>query len=134
MINYTTDLSILDELELDGFFVDWGTRPSNEILKKVLRGSYKVVLALKDKKLVGFVNSISDGILFSYIPMVEVIVGFQNQGIGKELIKIITEELSHLYTIDLLCDEDLFKFYEKFGMMKAHGASLKNFSRQSGEN
>ena len=66
-INYTSDLNELDGLDMSGFFVGWPKPPSIEVLRKILCGSYYVVLAIEGKKLVGFVNSISDGVLSAYI-------------------------------------------------------------------
>jgi len=133
MINYSNDRKLLESLDLSGFFVGWPNPPSEIVFKKILAGSYKVVLAFEDKKLIGFINSISDGILSAYIPLLEVLPEYQGKGIGKELIKNLQDELKHLYMVDLLCDEELIPYYEKIGMMKAQGAFIRNYDRQSGE-
>ncbi len=133
MIKYSTDMALLDSLELDGFFVGWPNPPSTNVLKSILNGSYKVILAYEDKKLVGFINSISDGVLSAYIPLLEVLPDYQGRGIGKELVLRMQEALSHLYMVDLLCDADLVPYYEKLGMSKASGVCLRNYDRQSGE-
>lgn len=39
-ILYTSDLSVLDRLDLTGFFVGWPNPPSIEVFKKILNGSY----------------------------------------------------------------------------------------------
>lgn len=132
-MQYTLDINILDELNLDGFFVGWPKPPSNEVLRNLLKGSYKVVLAYEDGKLIGFINSISDGVLSAYIPLLEVLPDYQGNGIGCELVNKLKSELSHLYMVDLLCDESLVPYYKKLGMTKAHGACLRNYDRQSGE-
>ena len=44
----------------------------------------------------------------------------------------LLEELNHLYMIDLLCDEDLQKYYSKLGMQKAQGMMIRNYSNQLG--
>lgn len=132
-IAYTSDLSVLDRLDLSGFFVGWLNPPSIEVFKKILNGSYYVVLAIEENKLVGFVNSISDGVLSAYIPLLEVLPEYQGKGIGKELITILNKKLSEFYMIDLLCDVNLVSYYEKLGMTKAQGAFMRNYGRQSGE-
>lgn len=132
-MNYTTDLAILDTLDLNEFFVGWPNPPSNDVFKKVLHGSYKVILAHENNKLVGFINCISDGILSAYIPLLEVIPRYQGRGIGKTLVGKMTDELKHLYMVDLLCDENLLPYYEKLGMMSATGCVIRNYDRQSGE-
>lgn len=132
MIQYTLNINILDELNVDGFFVGWPNPPSNETFKKSLRGSYKIVLAYENKKLVGFINSISDGVLSAYIPLLEVLPDYQNKGIGKELVNKLKAELSNLYMLDLLCDENLIPYYKGLGMKPAQGVYLRNYDRQSG--
>ena len=131
-MQYTSDLEVLDGLIIDGFFNGWPNPPSNEVFKKLLKGSYKVVLAYKDQRLVGFISCISDGVLSAYIPLLEVLPNFQGKGIGKRLVSILQKELSHLYMVDLLCDESLIPYYEKLGMIKSQGACLRNYERQSG--
>ncbi len=132
MITYQTDLKGISSDHLKNFFVGWPDPPSKETFLKLLQGSYKIVLALEDDKVIGFINAISDGILSAYIPLLEVLPEYQKQGIGKTLVSKIIAELKNLYMIDLLCDEDLISYYEKIGMNKAQGVCVRNYDRQSG--
>ena len=59
MMKYSNDTQLLESLEVDGFFVGWPNPPSNEVFKKLLNGSYKVIFAYEGNKLVGFINSIN---------------------------------------------------------------------------
>ena len=117
-----------------GFFVNWPNPPTPETHYKLLLNSYRVVLALDEKsqQVVGFINAISDGVLSAYIPLLEVLPEYQNQGIGKKLVKKMLDQLKHLYMIDLLCDENLQGYYEKLGMNKAQGMMIRNYKNQSG--
>ena len=133
MIEYYTNIEKLEIKNLQGFFVGWPNPPSEEVLLRLLENSYKVVIAREDEKVVGFITAISDGVLSAYIPFLEVLPEYQGKGIGKELFVRIKAELSNLYMIDLLCDEDLIPYYEKQGMMKATGAFIRNYDRQNGE-
>ena len=72
VMNYTNDVSVLSKIDLNGFFVGWPNPPSTAVFKKMLEQSYKVHLAFENDRLVGFVNSISDGVLSAYIPLLEV--------------------------------------------------------------
>jgi len=45
-------------------------------------------LALDDNQVVGFVNSLSDGLKFAFIPMLEVLPDYKKQGIGSNLLKV----------------------------------------------
>lgn len=66
-MQYTLEAKILDELDLGGFFVGRPTPPSKEVFKKLLKNSYKVVLAHDKGRLIGFINSVSNGALSAYI-------------------------------------------------------------------
>ncbi len=129
---YLTETTLLRNFDLDGFFVGWPNPPSTEVLLKLLESSYRVVVAVEDHKLVGFITAISDGVLSAYIPFLEVLPNYQSKGIGKVLVSKMKEQLSHLYMVDLLCDQALVSYYEKLGMMSASGAMIRNYSKQNG--
>ena len=84
MIYYTDDLASVREDMLDGFFVGWPQRPSPAQHLAVLRGSFRSVVAIDDaaSRVVGFVNMLSDGVLTAFIPWLEVLPGYQGQGVG----------------------------------------------------
>ena len=132
MIDYYTEPESFKNFELGGFFVGWPNPPNLDTFNKLLLGSYKVVFAVSDNKVVGFITAISDGVLSAYIPLLEVLPDFQGQGIGKDLISIMKRELKDLYMVDLLCDEGLIPYYEKQGLKRATGAKIRNYDKQSG--
>lgn len=45
----------------------------------MLRGSYRVVLALDDERVVGFVASLSDGVLYAHLSLLEVLLEYRGQ-------------------------------------------------------
>ena len=124
---YTTDVARLGAADVEGFFVDWPTRPSPERHLEILRGSDYVVLARdgEDGRVVGFVTAISDGVLSAFIPLLEVLPEWQGQGIGSELVRRILAELEEFYMVDLMCDPELQPFYERFEMMLLGGMGLR---------
>lgn len=117
----------------DGFFEGWPNPPSKEKHRELLEKSYLSLVALDGTAIVGFVNVISDGVLSCYIPLLEVLPPYRNQGIGKELMKRTLRALSEFYMIDLSCDEDLRPFYESMGMKKTLGMMHRNYDKQSGK-
>lgn len=120
---------------LNGFFVGWSQPPNPETHLKMLKQSSHVVLAMDDRlpAVVGFVNAISDGVLAAYIPLVEVLPAYQNQGIGTQLMEHMLGRLRHLYAIDLMCDPPLQAYYQRFGMQPYTGMFFRNYDRQSGQ-
>lgn len=133
-MQFITTLDGISPSMLNGFFVDWPNPPSDDKHYEILKNSYKFVLAVDEKndKVVGFITAISDGVLSAYIPLLEVLPSYQKQGIGSILVKRILEELSDIYMVDLICDENLQGYYEKFGLIKAKGMVTRNFAYQSG--
>lgn len=135
MITYTNDLSAITEDMLRSFFDGWPNPPSPAAHMRILQGSYLVWLALdaEENRVVGFINAISDGIFSAYIPLLEVLPAYKNQGIGAELVRRTLASLQHLYMVDLLCDEPLQDYYKRFDMYKATGMMVRNYARQNCE-
>jgi GNAT superfamily N-acetyltransferase len=133
-MQYITTIDGITPTMLEGFFVGWPNPPSANKHYELLRSSYKFVLAIDEKagKIVGFITAISDGVLSAYIPLLEVLPPYQKQGIGRNLVKRMLQELSDIYMVDLICDENLQRFYEQFGLQKAKGMITRNFYYQSG--
>lgn len=82
---------------------------------------------------VGFINAVSDGVHAAYIPLLETLEPYQGRGIGSELVRRMLDSLRHLYQIDLMCDDDVRPFYERFDMMPAGGMIVRNYERQNAE-
>ncbi|MEU7476280.1 GNAT family N-acetyltransferase [Lentzea sp. NPDC042327] len=126
MITYSTDVEDLTEADLTGFFAGWPKPPSPAQHLAVLRGSYRAVVARVDRQVAGFVNLISDGVLTGFVPWLEVLPQHQGRGIGAELVRRVVAEGAHLYSIDLVCDEELRPYYERLGMTAVTGMILRN--------
>ncbi|MDH3892428.1 MAG: GNAT family N-acetyltransferase [candidate division Zixibacteria bacterium] len=123
MIEYLDSPHDLRPEQLTGFFVGWPKPPSTDTHLKILKQSSFVVMAQDTEtgRIVGFINAVSDRVLSAYIPLLEVLPEFQGRGIGGHLVKRLMAQLDGLYMIDLVCNEDLIPFYEKFGL-KSSGA------------
>ena len=136
MTHFTNDLSAIRPEQLaGGFWVGWPNPPSPENHLRILQGSYAIWLAIDDEtdQVVGFINAVSDGVHAAYIPLLEVLEDYQGRGIGSELTRRMIDGLRHLYQVDLMCDDDVKPFYERFGMMPAGGMVIRNYDRQSAE-
>jgi predicted N-acetyltransferase YhbS len=128
VIYYTDDLASVREDMLHGFFVGWARRPSARQHLAVLRGSYRSVVAIDEAagRVVGFVNMLSDGVLTAFIPWLEVLPGYQGQGVGGELMRRILDGTDRFYSVDLVCDAGLVPYYARFGMLSASSALLRH--------
>lgn len=134
MIKYVDSLKNVQAENLNGFFVGWPNPPSSKTHLELLKNSDFFWLAIDDtnNNVVGFITAISDNVLSAYIPLLEVIPDYKGKGIGSELVKLMLKSLSHLYMIDLLCDEDVTIFYKKFHMFKSQGMIIRNYDKQNG--
>lgn len=126
-INYQNSLTNITSEQLSRFCVGWKYPISGAEMYEILNNSYRFVLALDDNQVVGFVNSLSDGLKFAFIPMLEVLPDYKKQGIGSNLLKVLFDELNHIQNIDLTCDVELQKFYDKFGMLKSNGMVFRKY-------
>lgn len=127
MIEYTSELETVTAADLDGFFAGWPKQPSPDRHLELLRASDHVVLAREGAKVVGFVTAISDGVLSAFIPLLEVLPEYQGRGVGTELMRRLLTELSHLYMVDLSCDDELEPFYRRLGLQRLdRGMGVRN--------
>lgn len=117
-----------------GFFTGWPNPPSPVTHLAILRGSRHVWLAHDDDSglVVGFITALSDGVLCAFIPLLEVVPEYQQQGIGRALVTRMFDTLAALYSIDLLCDPNLQPFYERFGMRPYNAMLKRNYAAQNG--
>jgi len=134
MIEYTDCCDDLTPKQVDGFFIGWPNPPSPGTLLKILKGSTHIVVAIDDESghVVGFINAVADGVLAAYIPLLEVLPDFQHKQIGTQLVRRMIDKLKDYYMIDLICDDKLRPFYQRFGLGPAGGMVIRNFKRQSG--
>ena len=127
MIAYYDDIQHLSPDQLSDFFVGWKQPLTESQHFDLLKGSTHFVVALDDEtgKVIGYITALSDGIQSSCIPLLEVLPAYQNQGIGTALLGEMLRKLDAINNVDLMCDDDLQPFYERFGMLKSSGMVLR---------
>jgi len=134
-IIYTKEMDSITESMLSNFFVGWPNPPSPAMHLKILRNSYRAILAVDTEinMVVGFINAISDGVLTAYIPLLEVTESHQGKQIGSWLVKLMLEECKDLYMVDICHDENLKPYYAKFEPTgQIYGTVFRNYATQSG--
>ena len=67
--------------------------------------------------LVGFIDSVSNGVTDAYIQDLIVRPDYQGKGIGTDLMKKMIASLKekHIYMISVIFEESLKPFYDRFG-------------------
>lgn len=133
-IEYRISIDGLEASQFVGFFAGWPNPPSAETLRLILSNSTHRVVALEvgSSQVIGFINCISDGILAAYIPLLEVRADFQGRGTGSELVRRLLDSMPKYYMLDLVCDESLIAFYERFGLKRISAMGLREYASQSG--
>ena len=124
--------SLHSELDANGFFEGWLTSPGPDGLHQILRGSYRAFIALdtRTRSIVGFINCISDGVLTCFIPLLEVVPTYRKKGIARILVERMIEETKDFYMVDLICDEELMPFYDKFNFKRSNAMVRRNYKWQ----
>lgn len=79
--------------------------------------SYYHIAVYEDEKLIGYIDSVSNGVTDAYIQDLMVSPDHQGKGIGTKLLNRMIEYLKekHIYMISVVYDECLKPFYERFG-------------------
>jgi GNAT superfamily N-acetyltransferase len=129
-IRFTDVLDDVSASQLSGFFVGWPAHPDPERHLEILRRSYKVWLAFDGDRCVGFINALSDGIFYAFVPLLEVLPDYQGMGIGSELVARMMDSLSTMYAIDIVCDEEAAPFYTASGFSRRVGMAKRNYANQ----
>lgn len=128
VVVYETRIEGLQAAQLGGgFFEGWATPLTPEEHLAVLRAAAHAVVAVDGEEVVGFVNALSDGVLSAYLPLLEVLPGHRDRGIGSELVRRVVAEIGPLYMVDVLCDAEVFGFYERLGFARAGGGMLRRY-------
>ncbi len=82
-----------------------------------LMASYCHIAVYEDEKLIGYIDSVSNGVTDAYIQDLMVCPDHQGKGIGTELMNKMIQYLKekHIYIISVVYEERLKPFYERFG-------------------
>jgi len=126
MIEYLDEIELISETQLEGFFVGWKKPLSSRQHLELLKGSSHFIVAIEVDKVVGFITALSDGVNSSFIPLLEVLPKYQRKGIGTELVKRMLIKLEGISNVDLMCDEEILTFYDRFSeMCRAKGMIIR---------
>ena len=111
------DTKLFEEADLAGLFlsVGWSSGKYPEKLKLAMRNSDRVVSAWDNTKLVGLMNSLSDGIMTAYFHYLLIRPEYQGKGIGKSLVSSMTSYYQDFARKVLIAYDKEIAFYEKMG-------------------
>lgn len=97
----------------------WADKRSKELILISMNHSRCYGVRDKNFKLIGFARVITDYATTYYVCDVIIDKNLQHKGIGKELMRFITEDKDLNGLNGMLVTENAHRFYEKFGFVRA---------------
>lgn len=124
IINYRSIKEISKE-DLYELFksVEWESAKYPIELEQAIKNSHRVISAWEGEKLVGLINSLSDGVITAYFHYMLVRPEYQRRGIGKKLVNIMLEEYPNYRTKVLISYDYATEFYKSCGFKKEQGSA-----------
>ena len=94
-----------------------------------LMASYYHIACYDDKKLIGYVDTVSNGVTDAYIQDLAVDPAYQGQGVGTELTNRIISKLKEkkILWISVMYDEKLQDFYKRFGFFQMLSGTMQTY-------
>jgi ribosomal protein S18 acetylase RimI-like enzyme len=94
--------------------------------------SYYHIACYDDKKLIGYVDTVSNGVTDAYIQDLAVDPAYQGQGVGTELMNRIISKLKEkkIFWISVMYDEKLQDFYKRFGFFQMLSGTIQTYEME----
>ena len=108
---------VFEPKELQELFlsVEWSSGHYPEKLVVAMKNSGSVFTAWDNEKLIGLINTLDDNIMTAYIHYLLINPEYQGKGIGKELVKLVSEKYKHYLRIVLIAYDKEVDFYKRCG-------------------
>ena len=92
--------------------------------------SFYHIAVYEEDKLVGYIDSVSNGVTDAYIQDLMIHPDYQGKGLGTELMNQMIAYLkeSRIYIISVVFDESLKSFYERFGFYQMLCGQMETYS------
>ncbi len=119
------DTHDFEEEDLRDLFlsVEWSSGHFPDKLVVAMKNFECVFTAWDNDKLVGLVAAMDDGIMTAYVHYLLIRPEYQGKGIGRKLMKKITDYYTDYLRIVVVAYNDEIEFYEHCGFEKADDAS-----------
>ena len=95
-----------------------------------LMTSYYHIAVYEDDKMVGYIDSVSNGVTDAYIQDLMVHPDYQGKGLGTELMNQMITYLkeNRIYIISVVFEESLKPFYDRFGFSSMLCGQMETYS------
>ena len=91
--------------------------------------SYVHIAAYDGERLIGYVDSVSNGVTDAYIQDLTVHPDYRGKGVGTQLMNRMIAALKerHIFMISVLYEEKLRTFYSRFGFFEMLGGQMQTY-------
>ena len=95
-----------------------------------LMTSYYHIAVYEDDKMVGYIDSVSNGVTDAYIQDLMVHPDYQGKGLGTELMNQMIAYLkeNRIYIISVVFEESLKPFYDRFGFSSMFCGQMETYN------
>ena len=111
------DIKDFSENDLRRLFlsVNWSSGHYPAKLVAAMKNSGSVFTAWDGDEIVGLINALDDGVMTAYVHYLLINPAYQGKGIGKELVRLITERYEDYLRIVIVAYDKEIGFYEHCG-------------------
>lgn len=95
--------------------VEWSSGNYPERLAVAMKNSGSVFTAWDGHKLIGLINALDDGNMTAYVHYLLVNPAYQGKGIGKELVRLLSDKYKNYLCIVLIAYDKEVGFYKNCG-------------------
>ena len=119
------DTKFFNSKDLQDLFlsVEWSSGHHSDKLVIAMENSASVFTAWDNDKLVGLVNVLDDTVMTAYVHYLLVNPEYQGKGIGKELVRLISEKYKDYLRIVVVAYDNEIEFYKSGGFAVGEKAS-----------
>ena len=127
-VEYSVDEAVAAE-KISSLRADVGWNRMERELSDPRLTSFLHVAAWDGEKLIGYVDSVSNGVTDAYIQDLMVHPDYQGKGIGTTLMENMIENLKArgIYMISVLYEERLREFYRRFGFQQILAGQMETY-------